>query len=376
MIFLGAGASACFGIPTSPSLTRRIMGIINEKSPSLLSDIKKFLQTYSKDFDYENILTILTALTNPRQVNRDHYSLSFRETYPNHKGDYTKIINKMHEIICNCCTAPFDQETKKYLKPRKLESIFQNTYDLLMGVPLYGERDELVFSTNYDPSIELWCQKRFLNCVDGTKQTDNPELKQVLRNELALKAIRAKAHANATYLIRLHGSVWTYEFPGTHTLKFNLPRGRLLFSDLYENTFRQKPIIIFPGQEERLRRDQWDPFYQFFKEQLKGHCLFIGYSFRHDVINAPILDNLKNGRISKLGVLAPKPQKNLNNLFRGEQIPEDQIIEMPAKFGKADAAWQINSKWWKSKGTYSSSPAELKNAAARWRETREKEYIR
>lgn len=216
MIFLGAGASACFDIPTSPGLTREIENIIDENGPLLINDIRKFLERNNKDFDYENIITILTALTSPDEVNIDHYSHSFAGTYPDHKRDYTDVIDKMYEIVCNCCIAPFDQRENKYLKPEKLESIFKITYDPLIGVPMSRAREgpQLIFSTNYDPSVELWCQKRFLKCIDGTSDTNNPEIKQVLNSERSLKEIREKARAKKQFevpLIRLHGSVWSYE---------------------------------------------------------------------------------------------------------------------------------------------------------------------
>jgi hypothetical protein len=303
--------------------------------------------------------------------------------YPNHKGDYAEIINKMHETVCNCCTMPFNQATSKYLEPEKLESIFEITYDPLIGVPLLYRRNvaggQLIFSTNYDPSIELWCHKRFLNCIDGTNHTNNPEINQVSNSVSHLQEVRKiqnEENSENIFLIRLHGSVWTYELPSTKMIKMNVPNDRLLFSDLYKDVIEQKPVIIFPGQEERLRRAQWDPFYQFFKEQLRGDCLFIGYSFRHEVINEPILDNLKNGRIKKLGVLTPNPKKNLENLFQGRRIPKNQIIEMPAEFGKPNAIEELCLKWaphmLKIRYRYESG---LLDEAADWKKRREKEHI-
>lgn len=384
MIFLGAGASACFGIPTSTDLTRGIEKIIHKNNPKLLDGIRKFLDRYNKDFDYENILTILTALTNPDEVNRDHYSHLFVDMYPNHKGDYAEIINKMHETVCNCCTVPFNKATSKYLEPERLESIFEITYDPLIGVPLSRMRNvprgQLIFSTNYDPSIELWCQKRFLKCIDGTDHTNNPQINQVRNSTYHLQEVgkvQSKKTSEEIPLIRLHGSVWTYELPSAKMVKFNVPKDLLLFSDLYKDIIVQKPVLIFPGQEERLRRAQWDPFYQFFKDQLTGDCLFIGYSFRHEVINEPILDNLENGRIKKLGVLTPNPRKNLANLFQGRRIPKNKIIEMPAKFGEPNAIVELGIKWIPHmlEIRYTRKDGFLRNASD-WKKRREEQYVK
>lgn len=384
MIFLGAGASARFGIPTSPDLTREIGKIIRKNNPRLLDSIRKFLDRYNKNFNYENILTVLTALTNPDEVNRDHYSHLFVDMYPHHKGDYAEIISKMYEAVCNCCTAPFSRAMSEYLEPERLESIFEITYDPLIGVPLQRMSDvgkgQLIFSTNYDPSIELWCQKRFLKCIDGTIQINNPEINQVRNSTDHLEEVREvqnRKNFEEIPLIRLHGSVWTYELPSAKMIKFNVSKDRLAFSDLYHDLIRQKPVLIFPGQEERLRRAQWDPLYQFFKERLTDDCLFIGYSFRHDVINEPILDNLENERIKKLGVLAPNPKKNFANLFQERRIPKDKIIEMPAKFGDSDAIAELGFKWIPHMLglRYTQKGAFLRNAS-NWKKGREKRYVK
>lgn len=380
MIFLGAGASACFGIPTSIDLTERIEKTINKNNPKLLNDIREFLGTNSKDFDYENILTILTAFTNPEEVNRDHYSHLFVSTHPSHKGDYSEIIEKMYETVCDCCTAPFNQAMSDYLEPDRLESIFEITYDPLIGVPLQHERGQLIFSTNYDPSIELWCQKRFLKCIDGTNHTNNPQINQVQGSAKHLQEVRKEQSAKISDeipLIRLHGSVWTWELPSTKKIKFTAPRDRRLFSDLYNDLIKQKPVLIFPGQEDRLRRAQWDPLYQFFKEQLTGNCLFIGYSFRHEVINEPTWDNLENGQIKKLGVLSPNPDKNLANLFQGRQIPKKKIIEIPARFGEPEAVQELSLKWIPEVlGIRYNRRDGLSRNALSWRNGREDQYVK
>jgi len=352
-----------------------------KKDPKLLDSIRQFLEKYNKNFDYENILTILTALTNPDEVNRDHYSRIFVDMYPNHKGDYAEIINKMYETVCNCCTAPFNQGTSKYLEPERLESIFEVTYDPLIGVFLSRRgRGQLIFSTNYDPSIELWCQKRFLKCIDGTNHTNNPEINQVRDSTYHLKEVREilnEKNYEEIPLIRLHGSVWTYEFPSEKMVKFTVPKDCLFFSDLYTDIIEQKPLLIFPGQEERLRRAQWDPLYQFFKEQLKGDCLFIGYSFRHDVINEPILDNLENEQITKLGILTPNPQKNLVNLFQGKRIPKNTVIEMPTKFGEPNAIVELDSKWVRHMlGTRFTDRGGFLRRASNWKMGREEKYVK
>ena len=381
MIFLGAGASACFGIPTTPGLTKQIVRVLTKSDPTLLKAIRVFAKDNNIDFHFENILTAMTALSSPAEVDRNHWSHIFAARFPNQIGDYTEIIEKMYNMICDSCTAPFSQGKEKYLDAQKLESIFKITFDPLIGVPLSRERPELVFSTNYDPSIELWCQKRFLKCNDGTKDTNNLECREVLGSERFLKQLQPEKEGSffEVDLVRLHGSVWVYQRSNPESLlKFSVPRDRLLFPDLYEGILKQKPVLIFPGQEEKLRRAQWDPMYQFFKDQMKGYCLFIGYSFRHAVINEPIVDNLENERITKLGIMAPNPHKNLGDLLSQEEIQgyigRGQIVMMPAEFGKDSAIKHLVQWFTHTLGINFTNQPSLLKAATGWKESRVKRY--
>jgi len=375
MIFLGAGASACFGIPTTPDLTKEISKKLEKTNLALLKDITVFLEDSHRDYDFENLLTILTALNNQNDVDRNHFSHNFVSIYTKHQKDYTSIIDEIYAIICDHCTAPFNSLNDKYLKPEDLESIFQITYDSLIGCHQIYDKNDLIFTTNYDPSIEIWCQKRFLKCVDGTKDTNNPEIKQSIDNKDFLQSI--KPQTNVVNLIRLHGSVWTYEATSDKIIKFTKPRDRLQFVDIYENTLKKNPILIFPGQESRLRRDEWDQLYQYFKTQLQGNCLFIGYSFRHDVINEPIEDNLKSGLITRLGILAPNPEENIGNLFQGKPVPENKIVKMTAKFGGINALKELNEKWYPiTVNRKTSSGQTVKHQASVWKNKIESQYIK
>ncbi len=345
MIFLGAGASAPFGINTSKELTNLIRRKIETKNSGLLSDIDNFYKEIEPDF--ETMLTQLTAYTDPTQVDLNHQSLSFAGIYPEYKDDYSILIDEMYKEVCITCTSSFIQGTSKYLEPEKLEEVFTTTYDALFGMPLkkFGRRI-LVFSTNYDPSIEIWCQKRNMQLIDGTASIENPEIKRVILSDVHIKAVTGQTDTNAIGLVRLHGSIWTYNRSGDNGYyKFTRTEDRLMFPDLYQQIRKKHPSIIFPGQEDKLRVGRWDRYYQFFKSNLKGACLFIGYSFRHTVINEQIISNLETSNLTKLGVLAPDPDKLLSNLFRGRKIPEDKIVRLKGYFGEENGLKELNRKW-------------------------------
>lgn len=267
---------------------------------------------------------------------------AFAKGHPQHKKDYVSIIDNVYSKIVNYCNIPF-MSGEGYLEPTELERIFRKTYDLFT---ILG--DEMIFTTNYDPSIEIWCQKRNIKIYDGTEVTNNPEINSI--SSLAEKTVEsgktyfAYKEASSLKLVRLHGSVWTYETTSGQKLKMNRPKDRLLFTDLYSR-LKKRPCIIFPGQEPMLDSGDWDIYYQYFKKMLRRRCLIIGYSFNDELINKVFIDNLKKGRLDKIGIVDPNPDEVIKNLFRKEKVPEKQIIKLPVEFGSDYAVNQIYDKW-------------------------------
>jgi len=182
--------------------------------------------------------------------------------HPEYKDDYSDLIDEMYQEVRRTCTSPFIQGTSNYLEPEKLEEVFTTTYDALFGMPQseFAKRNLLVFSTNYDPSIEIWCQKRNMICIDGTERIENPEVTRVMNIKDHIRSLEQfSAHTTslnkrAIGLVRLHGSIWTYKkSSGDEFFKFTRPEDRILFPDLYEKMRTSHPSIIFPGQEDYLR---------------------------------------------------------------------------------------------------------------------------
>lgn len=242
MIFLGAGASTPFEIPTSPKLTEKMRNLLKkEKVPNLLNSMEIFLKDNNKQLHYENMLILLISKAYPLEIPNEHFSHSY--IIPKNIDDkkILNIIDKMNKIVCDSCTSPFIGRSNNYIKPEKLDLKFQMTYDSLIGIPLKLGANNIIFSTNYDPSLELWCQKRDFVCIDGTKTKQNPEIKELKSNEDYTKDLNRLKSGKMTMgelprdgigLVRLHGSVWTYEHRDGKFIKFNRPKDCLFFSDL------------------------------------------------------------------------------------------------------------------------------------------------
>jgi hypothetical protein len=384
MLFLGAGASAPFGIPTTPTLTKEVIDLLNASNQLLLAQIQQsHREHWGTDPNYEEILGYLIAYTNPAELRTDDYRISFANRNPQFRDK--KVIEDLKEEIyrrvCNYCNQPFNKSADKYLKPDELESKFQITYDVIIGTYLYYERRQIIFSTNYDPSLEIWCQKRNIECIDGTRKTRNVEVNGVLngfahKEEVEKSVLHSPSIHDTLGLIRLHGSIWTYETGENHRIKFTTPSDLRMFSDLYNETLQKKPHLIFPGQEENMSRGEWDFLYQYYKDSLEGSCLFVGFSFRDETLSRPILDRLRNGHLKWLGVLSPHADKAVENLLKGENRLKNHIIVMESELGGRDAVELLTQKWFNYTGNMSiaSSYSLMENLKV-WKKGRDRTYL-
>lgn len=353
MIFLGAGASAPFNIPTTKKLTEDMRNLVASHS-KLLEEIDDFFEfTYDRKPNYENILTILTDLGTPER--RSRFYDGFINRFPEYKGkklNFNEIIDRMYKKIIEYCTSFVSGE--QAFTPMKLGEVFRETYDLLFAVC----PNEIVFTTNYDPSLELWCQKRNIVLSDQTQVTQNPEIKTFSLTNVPVFTRTTGLSAGeppTVGLVRLHGSIWVYNPTDNKMVKMQRPKDKLLFSDFYPFLINKKPVMIFPGQEENLGRGQWDHLYQFFKNSLERRCIVIGYSFRDEVINQAFIDNLVAGRIGKIFIIDPRPEEVKGNLLRRHKIPpyeEERIVTIKGEFGNRNLIDQFARHFGGNRGSF------------------------
>jgi hypothetical protein len=218
--------------------------------------------------------------------------------------------------------------------------------------------------------------KRNIGCFDGSDKNSNIEVKRLLDEGRLITQIEKLDSPNAIGLIRLHGSIWSYDVNAKIRIKFTTPPDLRMFPDLYGNISKQKPSIIFPGQEEKINRGQTETLYNYFKDCLKENCLFVGFSFRHDDFNRPILDRLLNNRIHKIGILSPHSDESAERLLMGHNELRDRVVVMKTSFGERDAVDQLAQEWFDEVEGFSyRSGYSLLETAREWREKLEEAYI-
>lgn len=189
VLFLGAGASAPFGIPTNKRFVIAFEQELNKTGNAteikLFGMIKEFLRrNYRPDDDLENLLTIIENLSNrPTFRKLGSTSLFYVERYyPHLKTRWGKVkmplTSKTQREIDSKTAAGLKEKLKDFVWkkcsepniediPRIYDQFFEKLADgLKVHTPIQHNGGEVkfepcdVFTTNYDLSFEIYCKSR------------------------------------------------------------------------------------------------------------------------------------------------------------------------------------------------------------------------
>jgi len=332
VVFVGAGASKPFGIPTMTEMTKNFEEELRKTflpGITLFNEIKRRLKDYQY-FDIESLITVLqnivnidklsTVLNNPSL----HYFLSDRT------GGMAKAIQSEKQR-----TEPHCTEAEELLKQVKLfiadscrmkKQPFE-IYDELFDYANKNHRpgfnfkeainrkdftipNHKVFTTNYDLVLEGYCEnKGFHEWECGRLKTG--ELNIAEKDNQTLYSL----DKNIFQIYKLHGSVNWYvdEQERMSWLSGAAQAGQSTL------TGRKvaKELLIYPASEKYTFRE---PFYDMFHHlkkclrRCKG-CYVVGYSFRDDDILGLFHDAMELNRDLQLYLIDDKAQNIVEEKF-------------------------------------------------------------
>lgn len=306
-LFLGAGASTAFGIPTMKGMVTEFKETL-EPGPEkeLYKLIENKLKNY-KYFDLESLITVLQNIVEPEQVTSDilndpsiHFFIDFIGTGwekvkadVNFQAEHTRndaraLLHKLKEYLIAACTVEAKEEDL-ILYDRLLDTILKHHYrnnNFMEYIETQGLKHVPldVFTTNYDCILEIYCGNREITCINGEGEHES---------ELRIRKIYNPKlfDGEGDFRIRkLHGSVNWYRDQ----------KGILRHSDspvkLGKRSVRGHEVIeevlLYPVRGLYAYRE---PFYDLFlllKQKLErvNNWLVIGYSFRDKDITGLFLD--------------------------------------------------------------------------------------
>jgi len=349
VVFVGAGASKPFGIPTMTEMTEGFEKELKKHSSpgiTFFDEIKRRLKDYQY-FDVESLITVLqnianvdklsTVLNNPSV----HYFLynrvgdiaraiqSVKQITKPHRNEAEELLKQVKFFIANSCKMkekPFEIYTELFNYANKNHRPDINFKDRInhRGSPIPSHK---VFTTNYDLVLEGYCQNKRLPAWDcGQLQTG--ELKIATNDNRPLYSFGR----DIFHIYKLHGSVnWYVDEQGY--MSWSSEAAKAGESTLAGQEIA-KELLIYPASEKYTFRE---PFYYMFhhlKECLlrcQG-CYVIGYSFRDEDILGLFHDAMELNGDLQLYLIDLKAQniveeKFKNFLGRIKTIPKEFSIE-------------------------------------------------
>jgi hypothetical protein len=325
LLFLGAGASKPFGVPTMAEFTNEILSILEKKDPYFAETVRGIQADVSRfglNPDIEAILTVLHGRIEPDKALKDVGPLVtlFTKDYRKHGPDNYpgRVVNEIEQAVSERC---------RKIDHEKAAQMFGGLWDNLTKPDWNGGQNSFhrivpqkIFTTNYDLSIETFCRRHHIGFDEGFKEDTVGEM-----------AFSNQWSKGAIFLYKMHGSINYYVKEDGKIVRSEAPLE-------YVNQYGEqgiRPHMIYPAGEKYATR--W-PNYEYLSQLRQALfsepvCLVIGYSFRDIPINNAFLDAIQKNPGLQVILIGPSALRIKENLeFR------DHIIAMKGEFGKDPAS--------------------------------------
>jgi len=330
MLFLGAGASKPFGIPTMKGFTKEILEkFAGGTGKPMLQAILKRLEDFGfREPDIEAIMDVLTARMSP---NKAKFSIGPRVVeFAERSIDLTDdedanilLLAIESEIEARCAKANF----------RVSDAYYQQFFDRVPGGKM-GTRSgtipmgfQHIFTTNYDLCIDSYLRK--FDCAKGF--VDFSGYGRVFTGDWPVDS-------DAWTLCKLHGSVDWYEVGGRITQLTVAPN-----ASLYDEKIERR-MMVYPASEKYALRSPYAECLFYLRQRLRTeqYCVVVGYSFRDTPINNAFADSLRLNPQLKIFSVSPRAQTHVAEM---EEPLKSKIIPVDAEFGTESAILGLQHNW-------------------------------
>ena len=272
IVFLGAGASDLYGkLLMKPFLDefRRKQPIDNHLLNAICAD---------RDSDLEILMQELQSLASKRYLE----SATYLEIYPSLIGDHSggqPPVSPQKKRWPEFANVAIEARSLLSKLKREIYSHYRSISDskltdvLLRPINFLKEPSfpSVVFTTNYDPSVEDFCRLQKIRLIDGFQQPDE-YTQEYVWNRNAFDVVSTGVE-NTLVLFKLHGSTtW-------HLDRDKIIKGPSLYSS---GDDRYNQVMIYPATSKVAVNEPYFTSYDYLGqclEKARG-CVVIGYSFR------------------------------------------------------------------------------------------------
>jgi hypothetical protein len=333
MIFLGAGASVPFGIPTMNGFSDVIathLAEVNHKWGEEFNRIKTNLQSRGLRYDIEIIATALSVFSDP-SANRSYMSAFLsrvNDPLPAPIEEFKDILYEVKREIYRLC-----RHDNRELSIQTYRNLYKRLHDVgLTKVKSNGSMEVFdhpvayeVFTTNYDLSFNKFLERDRRRFVDGFSGADIEGISTFTDEWLNGQndVIRfGKLHGSISYYVRDDGGIVKYP--------------TALHEDDMEDEGMIDNIMIYPIGEKYTTTTPYIEILSRFRKTLINEqvVIAIGFSFRDDPINNAFIDRVVrfNTRFRNFKIVLVDPDAN-NVIQTLPVVLRSKVTPIPMEFG-------------------------------------------
>lgn len=318
MLFIGAGASASFGKPTTSELKQ----ILRQKyGIGIRVNFLQGLLGYDEFPDIEHVLQaaveirdFLKETIGGKFINhlaRNNGLLVYRDNLTNNYVPFKDTIEEWTRIIRTLEDEVFNNYRWNHNHGSAVKAIYEPIITYLKSI----SKEVIISTTNYDRAIENFCERGNYRYVDGFEN-----IKGTYRWNNGFyyseEIDYASPRATVVVLYKLHGSLdWKRR---TDQIVFRTgEEGRPVDTNYQDN------LVIYPTlspkrvHQENLFRDIFNEFNK--KLANADVCIVIGFSFRDSYLADTFVDFINNGK--QLIVISPNALDSVYHELLKKEIP-------------------------------------------------------
>lgn len=383
IIFLGAGASRAFEVPTMREFIEKITAKVKSEANTKQELFLKIKQSkFTAPFDLEILMTVLNDLKKPENELSNTSSPFTNQLLHNYSDilDFKDRINianallkDVKKIIAIECKKPLED------KLDKIEAVYDNFFRMsnnfldklrsrnklvvgVMTLPKGGVNYHLpltIFTTNYDTIMEAYLHKKQIDFNDGMYHSCgvdifDPNMYQInlpsLIRSLSIDsnistAISTAKDFHTVELFKLHGSI-SY----VRTKEGNIFNDFRFEKEGVTNIGAaiEDEIMWYPLESTGYEYISQSPFlelFNIFKDRLKRDNIWIiiGFSFRDKNISGMFNDVARSNRDVIAILIDPQSENIKNELKKNFRYLAEKITPINGKFGDEEILEKLSA---------------------------------
>ncbi len=325
MLFLGAGASSAFGIPTMQELTKKSEDVLKEKGFNQeLATAYNALTKFQIIPDFESILTVFESLRSPVEAIRASgpfaaYLATLAERDIKQRVDADEILTAMKNLLVDACSHP--DMAKANETYQDLFSLLGKAGNVAVGGP-QPQRVGLTGGSRFQPSSNVLMQTQDIFTINYDlvieRFFDENQIGRLLFTGFVPRGPRFywdfvegyRWDGGGTNLVKLHGSIDQFVVEDGIEKRQALPN----VGFYTKKTFGE--MLVYPVHEKYVTKTPYFELFSALRQRLSREplCIVIGYSLRDEAVNNAFADAVKTNRTLKFVYVAPHASTNINRL--------------------------------------------------------------